>query len=92
MHKTWCWCCAAAPECRAASNNTRNALAHIDSRDAGPATSGSDFARQDPTRLLTAVVGTADGGDAELRYTLLHRKSSTAVMLASGSISTTLVA
>ena len=30
------------------------------------------------------------GGEAELLYTLLHRKSSTAVMLASGSISTTL--
>ena len=43
--------------------------------------------------LLTVVAGAADGGgDAELRYTLLHKKSSTAVMLASGSMSTTLVA
>ena len=43
--------------------------------------------------LTMSAAGAADGGgDAELRYTLLHKKSSTAVMLARGSISTTLVA
>lgn len=41
---------------------------------------------------VAAAAGLAGGGgEFSLLYTLLHRKSSTAVMLARGSISTTLL-
>ena len=44
-------------------------------------------------QLTAAAAGAVDGGgEGELLYTLLQRKSSTAVMLAKGSMSTTLAA